>query len=83
LYLRHAQALQPSPVPFAACGCITAYVHTLYLVPQMVQFSIDTYFPEAAEAAQGPGGLPAGALKMFEAVVASTAKLVAQWQVMQ
>jgi uncharacterized protein YdiU (UPF0061 family) len=52
----------------------------------MLQYSIETFFPEAAAVATEQGGLTsdsglqAGTAAMYEEVVKGTAELVASWQ---
>ena len=52
----------------------------------MLQYSIETFFPEAAAVAAEQGGLSsdsglqAGTAVMYEEVVKRTAELVASWQ---
>jgi uncharacterized protein YdiU (UPF0061 family) len=61
------------------------YSHHL-AIKQMLQYSIETFFPEAAAVAAEQGGLTndnglqAGTAVMYEEVVKRTAELVASWQ---
>jgi Protein adenylyltransferase SelO len=62
------------------------YIIIVHYYKQMLQYSIETFFPEAAAVAAEQGGLSsdsglqAGTAVMYEEVVKRTAELVASWQ---
>jgi uncharacterized protein YdiU (UPF0061 family) len=70
---------------YAICANMLHYRNHL-AVKQMLQYSIETFFPEAAAVAAEQGGLnsdsglQAGTAAMYEEVVKRTAELVASWQ---